>query len=202
MGLSVRLAPYLLVLLGIVIATPARAQETPARGGPEETASDDTAPAYPPPSTRWKLVFGGLGTSAVFYGAATGMSYLYPDAPGAKDLRIPVAGPWLAIAHNGCPADEPDCSGVLVAIRTIITAIDGLGQAGGLAILLEGIFVPTQERAAAPKRAPTPKPSTPSAPPSTTPPSTPPTEPKNLYFLPTPMTVGARGIGVGVLGRF
>src|SRR5690606_7183928 len=57
-------------------------------------------PSYPPPGTQYKLAVAGLLTTGVFYGAAAGMSYAYPDAPGAKDLRIPVAGPWMAIANN------------------------------------------------------------------------------------------------------
>lgn len=142
----------------------------------------------------------GLGATAFFYGAAAGVSYAFPDAPGARDLRLPVVGPWLAIAHNGCPADEPDCSPLMVIVRTVLSALDGAAQAGGLAVVMESVFMPTQVSSpassetapAAPRPSPTPPPS----------PEQKPGENKNLFFLPTPMTLGVRGIGVGVVGRF
>jgi len=182
--------------LALVLASPAGA-EPPA---PAPTPSVAEAPAYPPPSTRWAGMAVGLGTTAFFYGAAAGASYLFPDAPGARDLRLPVIGPWLAIAHNGCPADEPDCGPLMVVVRSVLTAIDGAAQAGGLAILIESAFMPTQVRSSSSDTAP-------GAPRSPTPPAAPPAEPKpgenkNLFFLPTPMTLGLRGIGVGVVGRF
>jgi hypothetical protein len=167
------------------------------------TQDVDTTPVYPPPSTRWKLVLGGLATTGFFYGAAAGTSYLFPDTPYIDKLRIPVVGPWLSVAHTQCSTDDPDCSKILLAIRAVIIAIDGIGQAGGLGIALEGVFIPTQERTAPPPGSTSPKPSAPKAPPGVSPPApSPPTEPKNLYFLPTPITVGDRGIGLGVVGRF
>jgi hypothetical protein len=198
MSRHARIVPVLALFAGLAVQRSATAQEARPTALPEEP---ETVQVYPSPDVRFKLVLGGLGTTAVFYGAAAGMSYLYPDAPGAEDLRIPVAGPWLAIAHNGCAEDDPDCSVVWKALRTVITAIDGLGQAGGLGIVLEALFVPTQERAATPVHAPAPKPAAPKAPPSVPAPG-PSTEPKNLYFLPMPITVGARGLGIGLTGRF
>jgi len=165
----------LLACIAIVaIGTASHAQSADAARAPAEKP----APEYPPPSTRWTLMAGGILTTGFFYGAAAGVSYAFPDAPGAKDLRIPVAGPWLAIANTGCAADDPDCSGLWVALRTIITAIDGVAQAGGVGIFLEGVFLPTQEPAPATKPA------------------------KSFSFVAAPTALGSRGIGLGVSGQF
>jgi len=190
----------LLTLMTLALASgtaSAQSQPPPAAPPPPASAPDVAPPEYPPPSARWGVVAAGLGTTAVAYGAALGASYIYPDVPGTNDLRIPIAGPWLAIAHNGCPADEPDCSKTIVVLRSIVSALDGIAQAGGLAIALEGLFMPTEIRSYAPPPAtPRAAPPPPSAPPS------PSQGEKNLFFLPTPMNMGERGIGVGVVGRF
>src|SRR5262249_45905678 len=88
---------------------------------PEAPTIEPAGPACPPPSARWGVIGVGLATTAFFYGAAAGMSYAFPDAPGAHDLRTPIVGPWLAIAHNGCAADDTDCSEVWVVFRSIAT---------------------------------------------------------------------------------
>ena len=157
----------LLTLMTLALASgtaSAQSQPPPAAPPPPASAPDVAPPEYPPPSARWGVVAAGLGTTAVAYGAALGASYIYPDVPGTNDLRIPIAGPWLAIAHNGCPADEPDCSKTIVVLRSIVSALDGIAQAGGLAIALEGLFMPTEIRSYAPPpatpRAAPPPPST------------------------------------------
>ena len=165
-----------------------------------QSAVDVAPPVYPPPSARWKVFAAGIGTTAVTYGAAVGASYLFPDAPGTGYFRAPIVGPWLALGHSGCAADDPNCSTVITVVRTVLTIVDGIAQAGGLAVAMEGLFMPTQE--STPGRRP-PPPSAPS--PTREPPgASPPTQdaPKNLFFVPTPMTVGTRGIGLGVVGRF
>ena len=163
----------------------------------ETQQSEPVAPAYPPPVARWGIIGLGLAATGFFYGVGAGMSYAFPDAPGAKDLRTPIIGPWMAIAHNGCSPGDSGCSQVWVAMRSIATAIGGLAQAGGLLVALEGVFMPTQyaPEAAAP-RAPKP----PAEPPTT--PETPKPNDKNLFWIPTPMAVGTGGVGVGVVGRF
>jgi hypothetical protein len=55
----------------------------------------------------------------------------------------------MSFAHSGC-GRVASCSEVIVVIRAIATALDGIGQATGLAIAGEGLFLPTQE----PKRVP------------------------------------------------
>ena len=50
----------------------------------------------------------------------------------------------MALSHSGC-GNVSDCSQVIVVIRAIATTIDAIGQASGLAIAAEGLFLPTQE---------------------------------------------------------
>jgi hypothetical protein len=166
------------------------------KGGPPTVE----APVYPPPMARWGVMGIGLATTGFFYGAAVGMSYLYPDVPGVTDLRKPIIGPWMAIVNNGCAASEgQDCSTVWLVFRAIAEGIDGVAQAGGVLVMLEGVFMPTQYTPESGAR-PTPKAPSPSAPP----PSTAPPKPndKNLFWIPTPMALGSRGVGMGVVGKF
>lgn len=155
-----------------------------------ELERDDRA--YPPPGTEYKLAVAGLLTTGVFYGAAAGLSYAYPDTPGAKDLRIPVAGPWMAIANNGCRPDEPDCSRVWVVIRGILMALDGLGQAAGIGMMIESLVLPTQEQAPVPRRQPRAPDIEEEAPPPEGP----------LFQIPVPTVIGRDGVGVGWGGVF
>jgi hypothetical protein len=160
---------------------------------PPVAPAEVEAPDYPPPSTRWKVAGVGLASAGVFYGIGAGLSYAFPDVPGMKDMRIPVAGPWIAASNSSCGTD-PDCSNVLVAVRTILMILDGAAQAGSLGVMLEGLFMPTQEAPALPA-APTTRPPPPSKP-------APGGSEKNLFFVPGPMTVGGGGVGIGVVGRF
>jgi hypothetical protein len=155
------------------------------------------APAYPPPLSRWGIIGIGLATSALAYGAGAGISYAFPDAPGARDLRTPIAGPWMAIAHNGCPADDPYCSQVWVVLRSLATGIGGLAQAGGILVAIEGIIKHTQYGSEAHARRAPKGPAEPT--PSTDPPKP---NDKNLFWIPTPMALGSGGVGLGVVGRF
>jgi hypothetical protein len=121
-----------------------------AAAEPTDSASLEPGPAltadqYPPPSARVYTLLGGLATTATWYGLALGSSYIWPDTVGAKDLRIPVAGPWIAFSHSGC-GPVADCHEAIVVIRAIATALDGVGQFGGLAIMSQGLFLSTQER--------------------------------------------------------
>lgn len=113
-----------------------------------------TLDEYPPPSARRNLLLVGLGSTAAWYGGALGVSYAVDDPAMAKDLRIPIAGPWMALAHTGCYGGN--CSTVLIVLGAIATTLDGIGQAAGLALAGEGLFMPTQEpkRARAAQRAP------------------------------------------------
>jgi hypothetical protein len=96
---------------------------------------------YPPSGTRTRLLLTGAGLTVGWYAAALGTSYLWQDAPNAKDLRIPVVGPWLALGDVGCGPKEPDCETAGVAFRTAVTVIAGVGQLGGLIVFWEGLFL-------------------------------------------------------------
>ncbi len=144
-------------LIGLSAGTlsrPAAAQSTETEASePEAREHLAAVPSvqldqYPPPSARTNLLIAGAATTAAWYGLALGSSYIWPDTVGANDLRIPVAGPWIALGHSGC-GNVSDCSKVIVVIRAIATALDAIGQASGVAIAAEGLFLPTQE----PKRA-------------------------------------------------
>jgi hypothetical protein len=103
---------------------------------------------YPPPSARTYTIVGGFATTAAWYGLALGSSYIWPDTVGAKDLRIPVAGPWIAFSHSGC-GPVADCHEAIVVLRAIATALDGIGQLGSVMLMGQGLFLPVSERAPA-----------------------------------------------------
>jgi hypothetical protein len=202
-ALAARFAAILLLLGARASAQEPEATEaettTATKGDPAkiETKREQDAPAYPRPAARWGVIGVGLATTALTYGAAAGMSYAFPDAPGARDLRTPIIGPWMAIANNGCAPNDTECSQVWIVLRSIGTAIGGLAQAGGLLVAIEGIFLPTQYAPEAPARR------APKAPAEPAPGQEPPKpNDKNLFWMPTPMALGTGGVGLGVVGRF
>ncbi len=162
----------------LLVALPAGADE------PERPTRRDPG-VYPPPGAQTGLFFAGLGATAGWYGAAVGFSYLFPDAPGADDLRIPVAGPWMALADTGCAETDPDCSIFVVVLRAILTTIDAVGQTGGVAVMAEALFMPTQERAPArPERRQRLR------------------RTSGVSVHPAPYVGGHDGVGLGVVGSF
>jgi hypothetical protein len=201
-ALAARCAAILLVLGARARAAEPEPESEKGEVVKGESAKDDSAkrepdgPVYPPPAARWGIIGIGLATTAFAYGAGTAMSYGFPNAPGAEDLRTPIIGPWMAIANNGCAPGDTECSRVWIVMRTIATGIGGLAQAGGIFVAIEGIFMPTQYASDAPRRAP-------KAPAEPTPsPDAPKPSDKNLFWMPTPMAVGTGGVGLGVIGRF
>jgi len=129
--------PLTLGALALACVTSPAAAEEPVR----EVRHDPSA--YPAPATRWPLVGVGFATSLAWYGAALGGSYLYPTARGADELKIPIAGPWMSLAKTGCPETTPDCSTFWMVVGAVLKGLDGIGQAGGVFIVLEGLFLPT-----------------------------------------------------------
>lgn len=125
-----------------LLARPAGAQERPP-GPTSEPGRAALPPEYPPPSAQGSLALTGAAVLAAWYGLAAGSTFLWSDYPGATDLRIPLAGPWMAIGQAGCAEDQPDCSKVWVVVRAILMGIDGVGQAGGTLVLGESLFLPT-----------------------------------------------------------
>ncbi|MBN1611200.1 MAG: hypothetical protein JW940_31495 [Polyangiaceae bacterium] len=122
--------------LRLSVSAPAAADEPvpPEDAGP---------PRHPSEGTRWGLLGLGAATAAFWYGGAVGLSYAWPSAPQADALRIPVAGPWMALAATGCPGGDPDCSVYIVVLRAVLTGLDGVGQVGGLALMAEAALMPT-----------------------------------------------------------
>ncbi len=103
---------------------------------------------FPPPSTKIKLIGIGSGVFALSYGAAVGSSYLFENDTGANQLRIPVVGPWLKIGRTSlCDENDRDCSDALKITGAILAGLDGLLQAGGLALVVEGLFLKTSTQA-------------------------------------------------------
>lgn len=108
---------------------------------------------YPPSSVRPKLIVGGLAITGVAYGAAFLGAEATPTWPGSSDeLKVPVIGPWWALAKNGCPPEDPGCD-AFVYLRAGLLVIDGLLQAAGLAIVAEALVMKTEAAPAAPKPA-------------------------------------------------
>ena len=122
--------------LELSVSAPASADEPvpPADRDPERLPSE---------STRWGLLGLGAASTAFWYGGAVGLSYAWPSAPRADALRLPVAGPWMALASAGCPANDPGCSVYIVVLRAVLTGLDGVGQVGGLALMAEAVLMPT-----------------------------------------------------------
>ncbi|WP_437794821.1 hypothetical protein [Sorangium sp. So ce693] len=155
----------LAVVAALVLAT--------ASAGAEEPTAP---PRYPPSSARVKVIAGGVAVTALAYGAAFLAASSWPEVPGASELKIPIAGPWLALAKNGCAADDPDC-GATLYVRGALTAIGGLAQLAGLGLVGEGIFMTTEARSAQPSN------------------------PAALTVRPAPV-ITATGMGLGVVGTF
>jgi hypothetical protein len=177
--------PLRLALAGVVTA--ALTGVAPARADEPLPPEVDTSPSrLPAPSTRLNLVLVGAAVTAGWYGGSVGMSYLWPDSDGAAALRMPVAGPYMALAKTGCGAGEPDCGTPFVVFRALLTSLAAVGQTGGVLAMLEGVFVPTGAPRAAggdvPRRA---------AP-----------ERAVAQVAVAPATVGASGVGLGFYGNF
>jgi hypothetical protein len=160
-------------------STVARADEPLA---PEIDANPSNLPQ---PAARTNLVLVGAAVTVGWYGAAFGMSYLWPDSNGATSLRIPVAGPYLALGKSGCGDHESGCTTFTLVARAVLTTLSAVGQTGGVLVLLEGAFLPTGVAAAPPL-----------------------TRNRNVGERPfsrvaiVPAPVGPSGLGIGVLGEF
>lgn len=128
------------MVLGCLLAPNARADE------PTQSEATTSPDVYPEPAARPNLVLIGAGVTAGWYAAAFGMSYLWPDSPGASSLRIPVAGPYMALAKTGCSSTEPTCGTFTLVLRTILTGVSAVGQTGGVLAMVEGLFLPTASR--------------------------------------------------------
>ncbi|HEX5101005.1 MAG TPA: hypothetical protein VFV94_15955 [Polyangiaceae bacterium] len=149
----------------------ADADEPPARAKPA------TEPDLPPPSTRLNLALTGVGVTAGFYGAALGSSLIWHTGPWADEVRIPIVGPWMAMPYFKC-GSEPNCGTALVIVRGVLAGIDAIGQAGGVLIALESLFVPTASAKRAAVR-----------------------RPAHARVRPVPFVAGRDGFGLGIAGE-
>jgi hypothetical protein len=162
-------------LFSATFASIARAEEpVPPTLTPAPAVADS-----PPPGARTTHIVAGAATTVVSYGLAFGASYLFEerDLRGSRDLRIPIAGPWMTLGKLGCPASDPDCSPVGLVLGALLMVADGVSQAGGLAIIGEGLFLKTSSRAA-PKKA----------------------EGPTVHAV--PLSLGKGGAGLGIVGTF
>lgn len=148
----------------------------------------DTNPrTQPQPSAQPNLILIGAAVTAGWYGIAVGTSYLWPDSDGAGSLRIPVAGPYMALAKTGCGSGEPNCDTVALIFRTVVTALSAIGQTGGVLAMAEGVFLTTSNgRSRRGDAAPESLARVPAKP----------------HISVTPVSVGQNGFGVSLFGNF
>jgi hypothetical protein len=159
------------------LAPHARAQDS---GLPAPRLQPPPRPAAdrPPPGARVTHFVAGGAVTLTSYGLAFGSSYLFSDMRGANDLRIPIAGPWMALAQTGCPNNDPDCSLVPLVFGAIFQVVSGVTQAGGLAIIGEGVFLNTSSSRPTPRKA------------------------QGVSVRAVPVDFGGRGAGLGFVGTF
>jgi hypothetical protein len=181
----VQFRPFLSFALGALslsIASAARAEEPALTPDSSSMSTPARPPAdeLPPPGARTALIASGAATTVISYGLALGASFLWTedDLRGSKDLRIPLAGPWMALGKTGCPASNTDCNTVPLVLGAIVEVIDGVVQAGGLGIVAEGLFLNTSSAAPARKKA----------------------EGPTVHAVPLNFEKG--GVGLGVVGTF
>jgi len=170
----------LLAALALLLPGQARAEE-PDLEPTESPREPQPAPKpdLPPPSTRLNLALTGVGVTAGFYGGALASSLLWYNGPWADEIRIPVVGPWMAMPYFKCGTNEPNCGTALVVVRGVLAGLDGIGQAGGLFIALESLFLPVQRmKSARPLRRPT-----------------------HARLRPVPFFAGRDGVGIGIVGE-
>jgi hypothetical protein len=179
-----RIATSVLALGLVSVPNVVRAEE------PLAPEADTNPSSTPPPSARPNLVLVGAAVTAGWYGAALGTSYLWADSDGASPLRIPVAGPYIALAKTGCSDRESltaSCGTFTVVLRTLLTTLSAVGQTGGVLAMLEGAFVPTTTTARASAHAGTSRGA----------------RGPHVAILPAPAGAsGVNGLGFGVFGEF
>jgi hypothetical protein len=151
-----------------------------------DLAVRDAPLSKPPTSARWLLLGVGVGTTALWWAGAYGISELWPGNDHHVQLRIPVAGPFIDLYHTHCPAANPDCSTFQLVVRTLLVTLDAIGQTGGVALVLQSGMMSTAS-VEAPRANQTAR------------------LRRSAYsprVVPTPWLDGRGGGGVGLVGRF
>jgi hypothetical protein len=133
----------------LALSTPARADDKPADAGPaaSDTTGDAVQVRYPPPLVRLKLIALGVLVSGGAWGASFGSAQYWNTVPGAAQLKIPVAGPWLALGQSGCATDDVGCSGAKIGVRGALYVLDGITQLAGLGLIVQAIVMKTESTA-------------------------------------------------------
>lgn len=140
-------------ILPLALALGVGLSATSAHAGEPERVFEDGETKLPPPSTRTTVLLAGLGVTGVFYGGAVGASFLWADDPGASDLLIPIAGPWMKVGQTTLCTDAQEatgCSDVLQVFGGVLAGLAGLGQVAGLALITEGVFLHTSRSGGTP----------------------------------------------------
>lgn len=169
-----------LVAFGLALLPGTFAASARAEDPIPEFRAPPPAAALPPPGARTTTIVAGATTTVVSYGLALGASFLVAeeDHRGIKDLRIPVAGPWIALGKTGCPTSDPDCSVFPLVLGALVTILDGVVQVGGLAVVGEGLFLRTSTKRPLPRKA------------------------EGPTLRAVPLDFGKSGVGLGVVGSF
>lgn len=149
-----RIVAPLAALAALTVASAVRADDSNA-SGPLAVAADardahdfPDAPVvhYPPPSVPWKLAGIGVFITGAAWGASFASGQYWSTVPGAAQLKIPIAGPWIALGKSGCATDDPNCEGAKIGIRAVVYVLDGLVQLAGLGLITEAIVMKTEPR--------------------------------------------------------
>jgi hypothetical protein len=96
-------------------------------------------------------------------------------------LKIPIVGPWIALAENKCSTPGSDYCSDELWLRGLLTGLGGVAQLAGLGLVVEGIVMKTE--AAAPKPAES-------------------TETETARFIMPYPIVTPTSVGVGLVGSF
>ncbi len=163
-----RLAPILALANALAIvsaAAPARADDD-TKDTKDTKAAAPVAPVdpgapldvhYPPPLVRLKLITAGVLVTGAAWGISFACAQAWPEVPQPKDgstvetgppgsnqLKIPIAGPWIALGKSGCAADDPNCGAGKIGIRAALYVLDGIAQLAGLGLIAEAIVMKTE----------------------------------------------------------
>jgi hypothetical protein len=164
-----RSAALLVLPAALLVASAARADDPPP-----------VVVRYPPSSVRPKMIIGGLAIAGIAYASGYLVAVGTPAVPGSEALKVPVVGPWVALAQNNCAPGNPTC-GASIYGRGALLVLEGLVQIAGLGLAGEGLFMTTEGSAPKPAQVGW--------------------SAGGITFQPTPL-VTARVTGLGITGTF
>jgi len=170
--MSPRTARALSVILTLsFVATSGSAEEASSVEGETDVAEDpppfvggEAPPDLPSSSTRTGVSLTGLLLTGAFYGVSLASSFAWSDWQGAPAARVPLLGPFFALGAVSCSYDnpnynpngpdddtnlrtslEPGCDTGDEVFRGILAGLSAVGQIGGMALIAEGLLMPTVE---------------------------------------------------------